>query len=145
MPATATSIEQLNAVLKHMLTGINQFFLHARILKHRGELALADQAYRSSIDAMRFSDMLVEHMLQLGGVPNMSELGQMAIGDTPAQMVANDCAYAEATLALIREAMGQQVNAQTAELLKRIAEHQQEYVAALRALLSSPQPLKDCA
>ncbi len=131
-----------------MLTGINQFFLHARVLKHQGQLKLADYTYKSSIDAMKFSDMLVEHVLQLGAVPNMQDLAQLAIGTTPEDMLANDCKHAETVLALIGGITETNPPKATAELLKRIAENQQEHVLALRALLSSyapSQPIKDCA
>ena len=142
------TLSQLNAILRHMLTGINQFFLHARMLKHQGQLKLADYTYKSSIDAMKFSDMLVEHVLTLGGSPNMQDLEKLTIGQESAAMLANDCAHAEAGLVLLRAAVahcGENNQKTTAELLTRIAENQQEHVYSLRALLSSLQPIKDCA
>ena len=149
MPASdQQTILQLNAILRHMLAGINQFFLHARVLKHQGQLRLADYTYKSSIDAMKFSDMVVEHILQMNGAPNMQDLAKLSIGTTPEEMLANDCQHAQAVLALIHTAMEANPPKATSELLKRIAENQQEHVQSLGALLSSnalSQPIKDCA
>ena len=141
-------IAPLNAILRHMLTGINQFFLHARVLKHRGDLKLADFTYRSSIDAMKFSDMLVEQILQLGGMPNMQDMGTLAIGQTPEAMLGNDLKHVEAGLVLLRNAVENATQKHTAELLKRIADNQQEQASAIAALLlhfAPQQPIKDCA
>ncbi|MBY0407796.1 MAG: hypothetical protein K2Q01_08885 [Rickettsiales bacterium] len=147
-------IRQLNAILSAKLGSINQQFLHARILKHSGELKLADHAYRASIDAMKHSDMLVEHILSVGGKPNMQEMGHVAIGETPEEMLANDTKLAEATLSEILSLHAECVArnfAATAELLKRVAESQQEHVAVLRGLMvsfTSPVAnpvVKDCA
>ncbi len=149
MPAPDKDIiSQLNDILRNKLTGINQYFLHARMLKHMGQLTLADYTYKSSIDSMKFSDMLVEHILTLGGKPNLQELGALAIGETPEEMLANDCAHAEMALTLVDKAAEYCAKAEqknTVELLKRIAVTQAEHVASLRAQLSSQQTIKDCA
>ena len=149
--APAETITQLNAVLRQKLTGINQYFLHARILKHQGKVEFADYIYRTSIDAMKFSDMLVELILSLGGMPNMQDMGALMIGDTPQRMLEGDMAHAETTLMHIRAALAAcQADGQTraAELLARMQESQQEHMQALRGLMNaasfSPQA-KDCA
>lgn len=78
-PAIASA---LNAVLKNELAAINQYFLHARMLKHLGFMKLADVEYRTSIDEMKHADQLVELLLSLGGTPNMQELGALYVGET---------------------------------------------------------------
>jgi bacterioferritin len=149
--ASQDTIYHLNAVLRHKLTGINQYFLHARMLKHQGQMELADAAYRTSINSMKYSDMLVEMILSLGGKPNMQDMGSLMIGDNAAQMLECDLAHAEATLQHIKA--GQAASAaenQTgaAALLARMADAQQEQVRALRQLQTefptSPNQ-KDCA
>jgi len=98
-PANPTAVEQLNLVLKNTLTGINQYFLHARMLKHKGFMKLADFEYKQSLDTMKYTDQLVNLVLTLGGSPNLQELGKLRIGETVPQMLKNDLALAEDALA----------------------------------------------
>lgn len=95
----------LNAVLKHVLTAINQYFLHARMLKHMGQVSLADDKYRESIDAMRQADKLVEHLLAQGGAPHMQDLGALTIGNSADTIMAADRALEEATRLQLTEAL----------------------------------------
>ena len=46
-------ITQLNKVLTCELTSINQFFLHARLFRHKGLTKLNDKAYKKSIKDMK--------------------------------------------------------------------------------------------
>lgn len=139
-------IDQLNAVLKHKLTGINQYFLHARMLKHRGNVALADYEYKASLEAMKHADMLVEHILCLGGSPNLQELGALSIGETEHAMLAGDLAHAEKALADIAAASvhaGAKEDVAGIGLLNRILESQQEHIGFVRSRLA--QLMEKCA
>ena len=60
------------------------------MMKHAGDVKLADYEYKASIDAMKHADMLVEHILSLGGAPNLQELGKLSIGEDSAEMLRND-------------------------------------------------------
>lgn len=86
-PTSADTQRHLNVALKYTLTAINQHFLHARMLKHQGQMPLADREYRESIDTMRHADRLVERILDLGGLPNLQELASLSIGHTPPEML----------------------------------------------------------
>jgi len=134
-----TTIKHLNAVLKNKLTGINQYFLHARMLKHQGDMRLADYEYKASIDAMKYSDMLVEHILSLGGTPQLQELGTLMIGEKSRDMLNNDLAHIEVTLVELKAAIAyceSRQDAATVGLLNKIRETQQERITFIERQLA---------
>ena len=105
MKGDAKVIEFLNKALYNELTAINQYFLHAKMLKNWGLKELAEHEYHESIDEMKHADALSERILFLDGLPNFQALGRLRIGENPLEVLRADLALELEAIPLLREAI----------------------------------------
>jgi bacterioferritin len=95
-------IKVLNEVLRKELTGINQYFIHSKMLKNWSYGVLAEHAWNESIDEMKHADRLIERILFLEGVPNISAYDKILVGSSVKQQLENDLALEQAALTVLK-------------------------------------------
>lgn len=132
-------IEFLNRALYSELTAINQYFLHAKMLKNWGLHELAKHEYEESIDEMKHADKLSERILFLDGLPNFQVLGKLRIGENPRELLECDLALEYEAVPLLREAIAhcEQVNDYVSrQLLADILDSEEEHIDWIETQLS---------
>ncbi len=132
-------IKHLNNVLTSKLTVINQYFLHARMMKHMGYMRLADYEYKESIQQMKYADKLVEKVLSLSGVPNMQDQAKLNIGTTVEEILKYDLDAGKVSVNNIKAAIEACINANDSgntDILSSILENEEEHISFVASQLN---------
>src|SRR4030095_816202 len=73
-------VSVLNQVLRKELTGINQYFIHAKMCENWGYGKLKKVLWDESIGEMKHADKIIERLLFLEATPNMSTYDKIMVG-----------------------------------------------------------------
>lgn len=124
-------IQQLNQVLFHELTAINQYFLHSRMFNDWGIEKLGEAEYKESIRQMKHADKIIERILFLEGLPNLQHLGKLYIGQHTQEILQCDVRKVTENITATNAAIAlaeQEMDYVTRDLLRSILEKEEDYL-----------------
>ena len=129
-------IAHLNEALRSELTSINQYFLQAEMCENWGYHRLGELIKKQSIDEMKHAEVLIERILFLDGVPNMSELGQLSVGQNVKEQLESDLKLEINAVGMYNRAVKTAREAgdnASRELFERLLKDEEEHVDWLEA------------
>ena len=104
MQGDAKVIQHLNIILKNELTAINQYFLHARMLKDWGIFDLPIKSIKNRL-RNEACGYLVERILTIDGLPNLQDMGKLKIGEDVPEMLEADLGAETNNQSCLKEAI----------------------------------------
>lgn len=123
-------INQLNQVLYHHLTAINQYFLHSRMFNDWGIEKLGAAEYKESIRQMKHADRVIARILFLEGLPNLQHLGKLYIGQHTLEVLQCDVRKVKENIEALAQCVKISEDKQdyvTRDFIQEILESEEEY------------------
>lgn len=139
MKGDSKIIEVLNKALTVELTAINQYFIQAKMNKNWGYQKLAKKHFEESLGEMKHAEMLVDRILFLEGIPNISRYDVIRVGNDVKAQFENDLKLETGGVKVYNEAVEFCAKAKdngSRQLLDVILKESEEHVDWLETQLS---------
>ena len=136
MKGNARLIDTLNQLLADELTATNQYILHSEICANWGYEKLHDVIEHRAIDEMRHAEKLIARVLFLEGMPIVSKLNPLHIGESVADQLQNDSEAEYGAVKAYNEGIQLAVEVEdnnTRALLESILHDEEEHIDWLEA------------
>jgi bacterioferritin len=134
MKGNSKVLEVLNDALSEELTAINQYMLHSEMCESWGYDKLSALIKKQSMDEMKHAEHIIERILFLEGMPNLSKYRKLNIGGAVPEMIDNDLRLELDAVAMYNKLIGVAIEAHdngTAELLKKLLKDEEGHVDSL--------------
>ena len=130
--------EILNLALADELTAISQYMVHAEMCANWGYKDLAESVEKRAIDEMKHAEKHIERILFLEGMPVVSELNKMHIGENVETQHKNDWDAENGAIQAYNEAIKMAVELAdngTREMLEAILKDEEDHIDWIEAQL----------
>ncbi|HTV06707.1 MAG TPA: bacterioferritin [Acidobacteriaceae bacterium] len=136
MKGSSKVIEVLNEALHEELAAINQYFLHAEMCENWHYGRLGDLIRKQSIGEMKHAEELIERILFLDGMPNLTKHIDLTIGKNVREQIESDLKLEINAVAMYNRAVEtarQESDNASRELFERLLKDEEEHVDFLEA------------
>ena len=127
----------LNGLLADELTAINQYMVHSEMCDNWGYEKLHKHFEKRAIDEMKHAEKLIGRILFLEGIPTVSTLNKIHIGDLVPKQLANDHDAEESAIKAYNEAIflsGEVKDHATRDFLQQILNEEDSHIDAIEGL-----------
>lgn len=143
MKGSAKVIEVLNEVLTAEITAINQYFVHAKMCENWGYQLLYEDTEKRAIEEMKHAEKLIERILYLEGVPIVTKIEKINVGNAVKEQVENDYGLEKVAIQRLQRAIKlciDENDAGSRELLEHILLDEENHANDLESYI---QEIKD--
>jgi bacterioferritin len=137
-------IAALNEALKEELSAISQYFLHAEMCENWHYVKLGEFIRKQSIDEMKHAESLIERILFLDGIPNMTELLHLNVGQTVRDQLQSDLKLEVNAVAMYNRLVAvarDEGDNMSRQLFERLLKDEEEHVDWLEAQIHQIQEI----
>ncbi|HNX22481.1 MAG TPA: bacterioferritin [Spirochaetota bacterium] len=131
-------IDKLNFLLADELTAINQYMVHSEMCANWGYQKLHEISEKRAIDEMKHAEKLIGRILFLEGIPVVSTLNNIHIGENVAKQIPNDKTAEEGAIKAYNEAIklaSEVGDNATKEMLEHILKDEDDHIDKLEEML----------